>query len=335
LESDDSWNQYSIPNAGSHTVRTANVRKSILLNKGDRLALRLQRDIRRTGLVVPSLADVQTKVEAKYRKQVDDVQLTLLAERTTSPLGGGTYFALDATLEKPNYKVSFDGELFRKRPPLAWFTIEPIFDNFKGKIPVTVTEINGQLAPIWEVRALNWPARDPRGNARQEPARYRLNSYWVDRAISYDWSIKIPRLRDLKSSQFTPEPPQGMAIEMTLRDNPRAPGTWLYVRCSHPAGAPVLLQLRPNNVFSSFTDQRLAEEQRYYPEANSVSAWFDVTQFVEKDEEFAVDLYSLAKILQAGDTTTKIEYESANPIPGFNRMQNRTWRDSNMKEETR
>jgi hypothetical protein len=316
------WDPFLFPETGAYVVRTSFIRQPLRVDTGDRLALKIERGSRRHMLTMPSIADIYPRIDSRIRKQQNGVQLLLLQQKTESPIGGGNYLETQLALEKPIVTTTRDDELQLGRPPLAWFTLRPIGDA-AVKIPLIVSDIPGELAPMWQLRALNWPARSPGGNPVESPANYRLEAFWVG-GIRAPTSAALPRFRDIASGQFTLPTTNLQPEEMSIRKNAKGRDC-LYVRCRHPHDQPILLQLRPSDLFSGLTDRSIQEEHRYYAEADSVSAWFDVTSLLERDRTFTLDAYQLIPLLKNNEDTVRIDYESPDAGSKFDWMKGRQW----------
>src|SRR5262249_52823928 len=86
---------------------------------------------------------------------------------------------LTAALEKPiTDRVSL---LTRQLPMFAWFEVTPA-DADKGKAPKSLRMefLHRQLAPMWAIKARDWPARAGQTEVGQEAARAQVDAYWLD-----------------------------------------------------------------------------------------------------------------------------------------------------------
>src|SRR5207247_1902789 len=101
---------------------------------------------------------------------------------------------------------------------------------------------------------------------------------WVQSGINPARSLALTGLAGPTVSPLgTNDIPGARLLDTVIRKKGTEPGEWLYVRCSHDPGKPVLIQLRPTSSSAGFTKRQIAEEHRFYTEANSVSAWFKLT----------------------------------------------------------
>jgi serine/threonine protein kinase len=317
------WDPFLFPETGAYVVRTTFIRQPLRVETGDRLALKIEHGSRGNMLTKPSIADIQPRIDSRFRKQQNGVQLLLLQQGTESPIGGGHYLETQVALEKPIVTTTRDDELQQGRPPLAWFTLRPIGDA-AAKMPLIVSDIPGELAPMWRLRAPNWPAGGPGRNPVESPANYRLEAFWVGGARAAT-SVALPRFRDIAPGQSTLPTALNLQLEeLSIRKNAKGRDC-LYVRCRHPHDQPPLLQLRSSDLFSGLTDRSIQEEHRYYSEADSVSAWFDVTSLLERDRAFTLDAYQLGPLLKNNEDTVRIDYESTDAGSKFDWLKSRRW----------
>jgi hypothetical protein len=328
LDTDSQWNLFHFPenktDIGPFTVRTSTANQRVTVRPGDRLGLRLERAGRGQLFTVPSFTEIYPKLEPD--KKGDGYELTLISQ-TPTPLGRGNSLDLRVALEKPNRKPDPEHTLQMARPTLAWFTLDPL-EKHSGKVSLSVTNVSGQLAPLWEIKGWNWPAAPGKLNPVSDPAPYKLQAYWLNGVIPprVPSLLEIPRLSDLANSKvMLPQSIEGVTVhEPVIREYPpNSRRKWLYVRCTHPPEEPVLLQLRLVQQVG-FTDPELAEEHFYFAEAHSVSAWFDITKFHDHDRKYILDLYSLKSLLES-EKTTSLKFESSTPATKFNQLPTRDW----------
>jgi hypothetical protein len=132
------------------------VRGTVVANAGDRLGLRLGREGSSPNWSIPLVGDRPPIVPAQYRARQEDVHLTLLDQAMVAPIGGGTALTLKVALERPILRLAPQGELYCKRPELAWFSVASDGTTNARPIPISVSNVAGGAGPIWQIQARHW-----------------------------------------------------------------------------------------------------------------------------------------------------------------------------------
>jgi hypothetical protein len=144
---------------GLYTGLALNSQQRILLNRGDRLLLRLRSDGEQVRFERSLLADEFPKAE-KPRAAAGDWVLTVLQNRRdVTPFS--EHLRLLAALETTRGRAPGpDGVLQQTRPGFVWWEVAPA--GRPGGAPkvglARVTDAYGYPAPAWELTVDDWPA---------------------------------------------------------------------------------------------------------------------------------------------------------------------------------
>ncbi|HMO36464.1 MAG TPA: hypothetical protein PKA06_10520, partial [Gemmatales bacterium] len=155
---------------------------------------------------------------------------------------------------------------------------------------------------------------------------YRLQAYWLDSAsesvTGSGITITNPYGTQGRASiSGSLHVRGGQILDVMNRQRPNDSRQWLYVRCQFEPGNPLLIQLRTReNSSPGFTRRDIAEEHRYFMEANSVSAWFDLSA-LSREMELKLDVYSLKDLLQQpSPRCIHLEYETTDVTDQASRL---------------
>lgn len=332
LPNEAKWNKVPL-GANTYDLFTAGLMQKFKLAPGDRMAIRIERQSLNTQLVIPNLADFHQAVPDAHRQTSPnkEVQFALLGQQMQNLPGGGNGLQLQVLMEQPVTRVSREVALSRQRPRFAWFHLEPLGDarSQASQLHLTVNEHVQELASVWTLQSSPWPARTPGGNSLNTPAGYRLDSYWVKENVNPAAGIKLPSLTpgmtEISAIGSVSLPGDGKLQDLMIRQRPGRSGDWLYVRCTHAADKPLLIQLRPSESLPDTTLRRVAEEHRFFSAAQSVSAWFDLAS-LGQEKELTLDIYSLNEMLEQGEPKTfKLIYETNDSGAQVIRLKSRSW----------
>lgn len=333
-ETDTVWNRLFPKKAGTYQLFTAGLVQNFTLNPGDKLAMKIDRRGLNTQIVIPSIANLHPPISDQLKRKQGDVQLAMLDQQMASVSGGGHALQLQVMMEQPMLQTSRDTILTRQRPRFAWFQLSPLLNDSNtanaSNINLTITEQVNELAPVWSVEASPWPAKTKDANPLASPAGYRLESYWVNtNAVSLtgsgiDFSNPSGATRPV-SVNGSVGLSEGGRLDVWNRK--RGAVDWLYVHYTYPPGNPVLFQLRPKTESVGFTPPKIAEEHRFYLQANSVSAWFNLSS-LEQDKELALDVYAVKDLIQQSEPNPniiKFDFESSEVTKQKNALTSRRW----------
>ncbi len=333
-ETDTVWNRLFPKKAGTYQLFTAGLVQNFTLNPGDKLAMKIDRRGLNTQIVIPSIANLHPPISDQLKRKQGDVQLAMLDQQMASVSGGGHALQLQVMMEQPKLQTSRDTILERQRPRFAWFQLSPLLNDSNGastsNINLTVTQQVNELAPVWTVEASPWPAKTKEANPLASPAGYRLESYWVNtNAVSLtgsgiDFSNPSGSTRPV-SVNGSVGINEGGRLDVWNRK--RGAVDWLYVHYNYPPGKPVLFQLRSKTESVGFTPPKIAEEHRFYLQANSVSAWFNLSS-LDQDKELALDVYQVKDLIQQSEPNPniiKFEFESSEVTKQKSALDSRRW----------
>jgi uncharacterized protein (UPF0303 family) len=332
-ETDTVWNRLFLKK-GSYQLFTAGLVQNFTLNQGDKLAMKIDRRGLNTQIVIPSIANLYPPLADQLKRKQGDVQMAMLDQQMASVSGGGHALQLQVMMEQPKLQTSRDTILERQRPRFAWFQLSPLLNDTDAantsNINLTVTQQVNELAPVWTVEANPWPAKTKDANPLAAPAGYRLESYWVNtNAVSLtgsgiDFSNPSGATRPVSVNGSVGINEGG---KLDVWNRKRGAVDWLYVHYTYPPGNPVLFQLRPKTESVGFTPPKIAEEHRFYLQANSVSAWFNLST-LEQDKELALDVYLVKDLIQQSEPNPniiKFEFESSDVTKQKSALTSRRW----------
>lgn len=264
------------------------------------------------------------------RKQ-GGIVFAMLGQQVMNVAGGGHALQLQAMMEQPTDRSGREANLTRRRPKFAWFHVSPLMNDgasSTSNIHLTVTEQVHELASVWTLQSNPWPARTAGGNPLASPAGYRLEAHWVSESVEPVCTIALPNLPSgtgVINPTGSVSVPGGRLQDLMIRQRGVKGSDWLYVRCTHAQDKPLLIQLRPTSSLPGYTPRSVAEEHRFFYQANSVSAWFDLASLTQ-EKELSLDIYSLTDLVQQpAPNVIKLDYESNDAGNQANRLKSRSW----------
>ena len=296
LRTENFWGRPQICDPGTYQLRVPGMRrpKTLHLEPADRVLLELRRFGDELDLNVAPFTEGVPDLPASLTKLDGDKLVRLTVGRNAMVDRGGPYdLDLRVAFERNRLRTE---ELRLVRPEFAWFEVRPenADPDPKRYRLLRVESLLRRTAPAWQVELKPWFPVAGQDNVRTNPARPRLDAWWVDRLPGDGAPLPIPSLNLLKRD------PAKFAGDLTVGgttvtvDEVAVEDGELVVRLTHEPGKPVVVRL--TQLREGELRYRVKELHRFYDRANKYTVRFGPIDESDRARPFTLELYSLESL---------------------------------------